>query len=143
MLQPPWSLFTLIFVARLILLQNCPSWFLQWCSLIYFISFINDFIHFTWPYLLKEWSQGWYAFKIFFAKVEFLCTILKLLVLCNNQGGKYVSRNFLVFCIQASITHELAQVHTSSHNGVSKCKNCTLLEKVHSMVVNAHIPRFL
>jgi hypothetical protein len=90
---------------------------------------------------LKEKSQGLYAFKNFFAKVEFLFTHLKLLALCNNQGGKYVSRYFLVFCIEVNITHELAQVYTSSHNIVSKCKKCTLLEKVHSMVVNAHIPK--
>lgn len=93
--------------------------------------------------LIEEKSQGLFAFKIFFAKVEFLSTLLKLLVLCNNQGGNFFSRDFLVFCTEANITHELAQVHTSSHNGVSKCKNCILLEKVHSMVANAHVPRFL
>jgi rRNA maturation protein Nop10 len=94
------------------------------------------------PYFLKEKSQGLYTFKNICAKVEFSYTPLKLSALCNNQGGEYVSREFLVFCIEASITHELTQAYISSHNGVSKCKNYTLLEKVHSMVVNAHIPRF-
>lgn len=100
MLQPPWSLSTLIFVAWFILLQNCPSRFLQWCSLNDFISFINDFIHFTWPSLLKEKSQGLFAFKIFFAKVEFLSTLLKLLVLCNNQGGNFFQEIFLFFALK-------------------------------------------
>jgi len=92
---------------------------------------------------LKEKSQGLYAFKNFCAKVEFLFTPLKLLVLCNNQGGEYVSREFFFFfCIEANITHKLTQAYRSSHNGVLKCKNYTL-KKFHSMVVNAHIPKLM
>jgi hypothetical protein len=77
------------------------------------------------------------AFKKFCAKVELQFIPLELLVLFNYCGGKYVSKDFFTFCTEACITHELTQVYTPSHNGVSKRKNHTFLEKVHSMVVDA------
>jgi hypothetical protein len=63
--------------------------------LMVFIKLFN-FIHrrfqpFHMAIFLKEKSQGLYA------KVEFLFTPLKLLALCNNQGGEYISREFFCF----------------------------------------------
>jgi hypothetical protein len=103
----------------------------------YFISFIDNFSHFTWLYFLKQKSEALQAFKNFCAKVELQFIPFKLLGLCSDCGREYVSRDFFTFCIEISITHELIQAYTPSHNGVSKCKNCTFLEKVRSMVVDA------
>jgi hypothetical protein len=103
----------------------------------YFISFIDDFSHFTWIYFLKQKSKALQAFKNFCTKLELQFIPFKLLVLCSDCRGKYVSRDFLTFCSDVGITHELIQAYTPSHNGVSKCKNYTFLEKVHLMVVHA------
>jgi hypothetical protein len=86
---------------------------------------------------LKQKFEALQAFKNFCAKVELQLISLKLLVLHNYRRGEYVSRDFLTFCTKASITHELIQVYTPSHNGISKHKNCMLLEKARSMVVDA------
>jgi histone deacetylase 1/2 len=103
----------------------------------YFISFIDDFSHFTWLYFLKQKSKALQAFKNFCAKLELQFIPFKLLALCSDCGGKYVSRDFLTFSTKVGITHELIQAYTPSHNEVSKCKNCTFFEKVHLMVVDA------
>ncbi len=95
----------------------------------YFISFTYDFSYFTWLYILKQKSKALQLFKNFCAKVEFQFIPLKLLALHNNRGGKYFSRYFLIFCIEASISHELNQAYTPSHNGVLECKNFTFFEK--------------
>ncbi len=103
----------------------------------YFISFTNDFSCFTWLYFLKQKFETLQAFKNFCAKVGFQFIPLKLLLLRNDRGGEYVSRDFFTFCTEAGITHELTQAYTPSYNGVSECKNCTLFENVCSMVVDA------
>jgi histone deacetylase 1/2 len=103
----------------------------------YFISFIDNFSHFTWLYFLKQKSKTLQAFKNFCAKVEFQFIPLKLLALCNDYGGEYVSRDFFTFCTEIGITHELIQAYTPRHNGFSKRKNHTFLEKTRLMVVDA------
>jgi len=103
----------------------------------FFISFTNDFSYFTWSYFLKQKSEILKAFNNFCAKVEFQFIPFKLLVLCNDHRGKYVSRDFPTFCIETCITPKLIQAFTSSHNGVLEHKNYTILEKVCSMVVDA------
>jgi hypothetical protein len=81
----------------------------------YFISFTNDFSCFTWLYFLKQKFEALQAFKTFCANIEFQFTPLKLFLLHNDCGGKYLSRDFLTFCTEASITHEPIQsLHTKS-----------------------------
>jgi hypothetical protein len=99
----------------------------------YFISFTDDFSHFTWLYFLKQKSEALQTLKKICAKVEFQFIPLKLLALCSNCRGEYVLGDFFTFCIKVSITHELTQVYTPSHNGISKQKNRTFLEKAHLM----------
>jgi len=48
-----------------------------------------------------------------------------------------MSRDFLTFCTEVNITHELIQAYTPSHNGVLERKNCTFFDKVRLMVVDA------
>jgi len=50
----------------------------------YFISFIDDFSHFTWLYFLKQKSKALQAFKNFCAKLELQFIPFKLLVLCSD-----------------------------------------------------------
>jgi hypothetical protein len=109
----------------------------------YFISFTNDFRCFTWLYFLKQKFETLQAFKKNCAKVELQFIPFKLLAIHNNYEGEYVSGDFLTFCIKVSITHELIQAYTASHNGISEQNNCTLLEKARSMVVDAQNPMFL
>jgi hypothetical protein len=108
----------------------------------YFISFTNDFSHFTWLYFLKKKFEALQTFKENCAKVELQFILLKLLILYSDHRGEYVLGDFFIFCTKVSITHELTQAYTPSHNGVSEQKNHTFLEKVHLMVVDAQTLKF-
>lgn len=100
MLQPPWSLSTLIFVAWFILLQNCPSRFLQWCSLNDFISFINDFIHFTWPYLLKRSLKDCLHSRFFLPRWNFCLLFWSCWFYAIIKGEIFFQEIFLFFALK-------------------------------------------
>lgn len=64
---------------------------------------------------------------------------LKCLQLDNR--GKYPSKEFDVYCRRHDIWHEKIVSCTPQHNEVFKRMNCTIMEKVESMMNMAKLPK--
>ena len=56
--------------------------------------------------------------------------------LCFDNGGQYVSKSFQDFCDTKGIKRELTAPYTPSQNGVAKCMNRTIQERIKSMLSN-------
>ena len=75
----------------------------------YFVTFIDDHSRKTWIYFLKTKGEAFDQFKEFKALVE--NTSKKIKVLCLDNGGEYIDKNFTDFCMKAS--KENGQLHIS------------------------------
>ncbi len=63
----------------------------------YVLTFIDDCSRFGWVFVLKEKSVDFLQFKQFKAKVE-LQFGKPIKALCFDNGGEYISTNFMNFC---------------------------------------------
>jgi hypothetical protein len=89
----------------------------------YYVSFINDFIKFTWIYLLQYKSEVFQKFHDFQAHVERLFD-RKVLAIQTDWGGEYHKlRNFL----SASAYPIMSRVHTHISRMVLLNANITTL----------------
>jgi hypothetical protein len=66
-----------------------PVWFHHWVSLVYYVSFIDDFSRNTWIYFLRKKSEVFDRFKEFKALVENQ-TEKKIKVLRTDNGGEFL-----------------------------------------------------
>jgi hypothetical protein len=72
---------------------------------LYYVLFIDDHSWKTWIYFLKNKDRVLAKFQEFKAQVENL-TRRKIKVLRSENGGKYTSKDFNNFCIEARIKRE-------------------------------------
>ncbi|KAA3470300.1 pleiotropic drug resistance protein 3-like [Gossypium australe] len=78
---------------------------------MYFVLFIHDYSRFCWVYFMKHKFEVANIFFKFKAMVENQTTC-KLKMIRSNNGTKYTSERFLVFCEDARIHHQLSKVYT-------------------------------
>jgi len=57
--------------------------------------------------------------------------------------GEYTSKEFINFCEEIGIEHEITPPHTSQHNGVAERKNRTLSNMVRCMLKCKDLPKEL
>lgn len=106
----------------------------------YFVTFIDDFTHYTVTYLLTFKSDVINAFKDFVAKSEAHFN-LKIEYLYSDNGGEYLSNEFKEFCIEKGITYHLTVPYTPDQNGVAERMMRTITEKARSMVIGAKLDK--
>lgn len=108
----------------------------------YFITFTDDYSRFSWVYFLKFKSEALDKFKAFKQQIE---TSLgaRLMCLCTDRGGEYMSDLFKFFCQQHGITRQLTVAKTPHQNGVVERKNRTLLDILRSMAITSRAPASL
>ena len=87
-------------------------------------------------------SHALHYFKIFRHAIE-TRFIKKVLTLCSDYGGEYLSSEFDAYLLDVGIHRKLTTALTPNQNGVAKQKNRTLLEKACAMVADAKTPTFL
>ena len=108
----------------------------------YFILFTDDFSRKSWIYFLKTKDQALDKFKIFKHMIENQ-TGYRILILCSDRGGEFLSEAFSQYLQEQGITRQLTTAHTPSQNGVSERKNRTILNMVRAMLIGRHVPKFL
>jgi hypothetical protein len=54
----------------------------------------------------------------------------------SDNGGEFMSKQFNQFCIENGILRQLTIPYTLQQNGVTKKKNCILVENARSMAFN-------
>jgi len=63
----------------------------------------------------------------------------KLKVLCTDSGGEYTSNKFKEFLKRERVVHECTVPKTPEQNGVAERLNRTLVETVHSMLIDSKL----
>lgn len=106
----------------------------------YFVTFIDDASKKVWAYGMKNKSDVFEIFKRFHAMVERQTGKL-LKCLRSDNGGEYCSWEFKDYCSKHGIRHEKTVPYTPQHNGVAERMNCTILEKIRSMLSSAKLPK--
>lgn len=108
----------------------------------YFITFIDDHSKKTWIYFLKTKDEVFDQFKEFMAPVENL-TGKKIKVLCLDNGGEYVDKDFTDFCAKEDIKREWIAPYNPEHNRLAERKNRTIVEAARAMLYDHDMPKFL
>ena len=106
-----------------------PSQTTSMGGLRYYVIFVDDFSRRTWVYVLKSKDDVLSAFLKWKKMVE-TQTGRKIRHLRTDNGGEYCSDQFLKLCQDEGIVRHFTVRGTPQQNGVVKCMNRTLLEKV-------------
>jgi transposase InsO family protein len=99
-------------------------------------TFINDYSHHGVVYYLKSKDQCVATFMKFLAWAKNQ-TSERLLALHSDRRGEYLSCAVRSILDLKGIKHKLTMPHTPQQNGLAKRWNCTLLDKVHTMIHSA------
>jgi transposase InsO family protein len=81
-------------------------------------------------------------FQEFKAEIENL-TNKKIKTLRTDNGGEYISKEFVAFCKSTWIRRELTVPHNSQQNGVAERKNRSIEETVKSLLNDQGLSMFL
>ena len=82
---------------------------------------------------MKHKSETFEKFKEFQSEVENHCN-RKIKFLQSDRGGEYLSYVFGLHLKQCGIVSQLTPPRTPQPNGMSECRNRTLLDMVRSMM---------
>jgi len=108
----------------------------------YYISFMDDKTRYTQLYLLTHKSGALGAYLGFKAWAH-TQHIVRILVLCSDRGGKYLSREFDAHLIKQGTEQRLTAHDTPQENRIPKRLNRMLLEHVQAMLHAAQLPKGL
>lgn len=105
----------------------------------YFVTFIDDYSHFTWVYFLRSKVEVLQVFQTFVAYLETqFSTCLE--VLRSDNGGEYISHAFQAFLQQKGIISQRSCPYTSQQNVMVECKNRHLLDVVPTLLLKSSVP---
>eukprot|EP00253_Pinus_taeda_P025439 PITA_25439 len=96
----------------------------------------------TWIYFLKTKCEVFSRFKEFKALVENL-TGKRIKVLCSDNGGEYVDKDFTDFCAKEGIRREWTAPYIPEQKGVAERKNRIIVEAARAMLYDQDMPKFL
>ncbi|XP_022871118.1 uncharacterized protein LOC111390330 [Olea europaea var. sylvestris] len=105
----------------------------------HFVTFIDDFSHFTWVYFLRAKSEVFSVFKRFFALVETQFSSL-IKILRSDCGGEYMSNEFQNFLQSKGIISQHSCHSIPQQNGVAERKNRHLLDMVRTLLLESSVP---
>jgi len=91
----------------------------------YFITFTDDFSHYTHIGFCKSKDEALAVFKAWKAQAE-KETSKSLKILHTDGGGEYTSSAFNTFLAKNGIKRETTNPYTPQENGVSEWANCTI-----------------
>lgn len=104
-----------------------------WDGKRYFVTFTDDFTHFSVVYLIREKSEVFSKFK----EYEAMATArfgTKISCIRSDNGGEFVSGAQLEYYKKQGIQFESTVAYTPQQNGVAERLNRTLVEKTRSMI---------
>ena len=99
----------------------------------YFCTFIDDATRKTQVYLVKWKSEVFDAFRRF-KKIAEKQSGMTVKVLQTYGGGEYASNEFIDFCEEEGLVHEVTPPYTPQHNGCVERKNMSLMNMVRCML---------
>lgn len=108
----------------------------------YFVSFMDDGTHDTHAYLLRSKDKTFQAYKGYESWVNTQMQVA-IKILHSDQGGEYLSEEFTQYLKSQGTEQKLTVHDTPEENEVTEKLNHTLLEKVHAMLHDSSLPKFL
>jgi len=109
---------------------------------LYYITFINDFSRKMGIYYSKHKDEAFKMFNEFKALVENQIG-KKTKIFMFDNGGEYISNEFIDFCKKEGIKKETIVPYTSEQNGVAERKSRSIVEVVCAMLHDQKLPKFL
>ena len=106
---------------------------------LYWITFIDDYTRFHALMFLKAKSEAFTAFKRYKAYAENLLNA-KILCMCIDKGGEYMSNEFINFMLDHGITCQYTARARPQQNGVAERANPTIQEHVVAMLKESGLP---
>ena len=106
----------------------------------YCVTFIDDYSRKTWA--LEAKSEVFERFRELKNLVENQ-TRKKIWVLRADNGGEYISNEFMEYCSTEGIKKEHIVPHTPQQNGVAERKNRTMVGVAKAMLFDQGLPLFL
>ena len=107
----------------------------------YMVTFTDDYSRYTTVYFIKRKDEVLSKFQKFVTFVENQSGNRgHVKVLRRNNGGEYVSNNFIKYCAEKGIMHELTSPYCPEQNGVAERLNRTIMESARSMIYHAGFP---
>ena len=88
----------------------------------YFVTFVDDFSHVTWLYLMKSRFELFSHFSAFCFEIQTQFHV-PIQTMRSDNAKEYLWETFLSFLLQHGILHQTSCVDTPSHNGVTYRKN--------------------
>src|SRR4051812_48224230 len=99
----------------------------------YVLTFTDDLCRYGYIYFMKHKSETFEKFKEFQSEVENQHN-KKIKFLLSDRGGEYLSYEFGEHLKKCEMVSHLTPPGTPQRNGVSECRNRTLLDMVRSMM---------
>jgi Reverse transcriptase (RNA-dependent DNA polymerase)/GAG-pre-integrase domain len=109
---------------------------------LYYISFTDDHSRFTKIYFLYTRDESYESYRSYEAWLSTQKNA-KIKCLCTDRGGEYLGNEFSAHLRSAGTIRRLTVHDTPEHNGVSERLNRTIMEKVHAMLHDSGLPKFL
>ena len=106
----------------------------------YFVTFIDDYSRRVWVYFIRNKSEVFGRFVEWKAMVE-KSTGAHVKTLRSDNGGEYLSSEFIDFLKKEGVRHELTIPYTPEQNGVAERMNRTLVESSRAMLRDAKLPK--
>mgnify|MGYP000011047475 CR=1 FL=1 len=106
---------------------------------LYFLTFLDDFSHFTITTFLFKKSEVLSHFITYRNFVENRLN-RKIKILRSDNGGKYTSHKFDAFLQSHELLHQTSIPYHPQQNGKAKRKNRTLMDATRSMLKTANLP---
>ena len=106
----------------------------------YFVSFIDDFSRKVWVYFLQSKNETFDRFRKWKSMVE-KQSGKKLKVLRSDNGGEFVSQEFINFCESEGIKRHYTTPGDPQSNGVAERMNRTLLERTRCLRLTAKLKK--
>ena len=103
----------------------------------YYVSIIDDYIKYTWVYLLKKKSDVFQVFHDFQHLVERKFN-RKIISLQTDWGGEYQKLNS--FFQRIGVSHRVSCPHTHQQNGAAERKHRHIVEVGLALLANASMP---
>lgn len=72
---------------------------------LYFVTFVDDYSHTTWLFLLKDRFELLSTFKLFYKEIEVQFSYL-IRLLCYDNASEYIQKYLQDFCTLHGIIHQ-------------------------------------
>lgn len=104
----------------------------------FFLTFIDDYSHKSFVFMIKQKSEVFEKFKEFKSLAE-TQTGRKIKILRTDGGSEYIGKEFIKLFKRSGIMHQTTTAYTPQQNGVAERLNRTLAEKARCMLIDANL----